>query len=337
MLASTKFGRALIVLIKIGGLGYTCILGFVLISNFSVFSPNWPFGLFASFSSFLIVMFPFVMGALLMAWRKAMPLVAVFALGAFYPFFAFDKMVKPSYEDCKIIDCVTVVAANLRHNENALKRLAMTDAKDADILIITEFPYKGTSEQLLALFPMNGDAQVGLVTDPSLQLGSRLAVISRKPLDGIELQLESFSASEVRSRGIVKFDYVTAEGTAVRFAVVHAPPPKGRKETTARDAYLKAASQTLDTKENFVMIGDFNLTPWEPGFEALPGKRAGDPRWSRTWNARNFVERLTIDHALIGDGIGLVETSVLQDVGSDHFPIHLVIHAKADKDRISTK
>lgn len=332
MQAGVKFGKALTVMIKIGGLGYTGILGLVILSNFSIFSPNWPFGLFASFSSFLIVLFPFVIGAFLMAWRKAIPFVAVFALGAFYPFFAFDKMLKPSAEDCTIIDCVTVVAANLRHNENALERLAMTEAKGTDILVITEFPYAGTSEQLLALFPMDGDAQIGLVTDLSLQLGSRIAVISRKPLDGIKLQLENFPDSDIRPRGIVRFSYATAKGNTVEFAVVHAPPPKGRKETAARDTYLKAASQTLETKKNFVMIGDFNLTPWEPGFEALPGKRAGDPRWSRTWNARNFVERLTIDHALVGDGIGLVETSVLQDVGSDHFPIHLIIHAKADND-----
>lgn len=81
------------------------------------------------------------------------------------------------------------------------------------------------------------------------------------------------------------------------------------------------------------MIGDFNLTPWEPSFKALPGNRAGDPRWNRTWNARNFVERITIDHALISDGIGLVESNALKDVGSDHFPIKLVIHVKADMDQ----
>jgi len=229
MLAGIKFNKALKVMIRVGGFGYTCILGLVLISNFSLFNPNWPFGLFASFSPFLIVMFPFVME-------------------------------KPSVEDCNIIDCVTVVAANLRHNENALERLAISEAKDADVLIITEFPYGGTSEQLLALFPMDGDAQVGLVTDTNLQLGSRIAVISRKPLDGIKLQIESFSTPKIRPRGILRFDYVTAKGNAVSFAVVHPPPPKGPKETEARDTYLKAASQTLDRKKNFVMIGDFNLT-----------------------------------------------------------------------------
>lgn len=332
-----KFSKVCSIAIKVCALGYVSILCLLLISNFSVFNPNWPFGLFASFSSFLIVVFPFVIVTLLMVWRKAIPFVAVFALAAFYPFLTFDKMVKPLAVDCKIVDCITVVAANLRHNENALEGLARTAAKDADIVIITEFPYIGTSERLLALFPMNGDAQIGLLTDINLQLGSRIAVISRKPLDAVKLQIKSFSTSEIRPRGIVHFNYETAMGNKIKFTVVHPPPPKGPKETAARDTYLVAASQTLDSEKNFVMIGDFNLTPWEPEFEALPGKRAGDPRWRRTWNARNFIERLTIDHALIGDEIRLVETSILQDVGSDHFPLHLVIHAKDDENHDKTK
>lgn len=332
-----KFSKACSIAIKVSALGYVCILCLVLISNFSIFNPNWPFGLFASFSSFLIVVFPFVIVALLIVWRKTIPFVAVFALAAFYPFLTFDKMVRPSAVDCTIVDCITVVAANLRHNENALEGLARTAAKDADIVIITEFPYAGTSERLLALFPMSGDAQLGLLTGLNAQLGSRIAVISRKPLDDIRLQVESFSTPEIRSRGIVNFNYATTMGNEIKFTVVHPPPPKGLKETVARDAYLIAASQTLESKKNFVVIGDFNLTPWEPKFEALPGKRAGDPRWSRTWNARNFVERLTIDHALIGDEIRLVEASILPDVGSDHFPLHLVIHSKKDKDHVKTK
>jgi len=319
-------------MIKVGAVGYGSILVLILISNFSVVSLNWPFGLFASFSSFLIVLFPFVIGVLIFAWRKAIAVIAVLALGAFYPFLTFDKMVKPSAKDCTELDCVTVVAANLRHNENALERLALTEAKNADILIITEFPYSGTSEQLLALFPMNGDAQIGLVTDRNQRLGSRLAILSRKPVERLNLQVETFPSSDIRPRGIMKFDYLSAKGAVTSFVAVHAPPPKGPKETAARDAYLKAASQTLEGKENFVIIGDFNLTPWEPIFDSLPGKRAGDPRWLRTWNARSFIERITIDHALIGEGTGLVKTNVLEDVGSDHFPIQIVIHAKDDMD-----
>jgi len=174
---------------------------------------------------------------------------------------------------------------------------------------------------------MHGEAQVALLTKPHLQLGSRLAVLSRKPLDGIELQLVKFPTPKVLQRGIVKFNYVTASGGQLTFVVLHSPPPKGRAAMASRDAYLGAASEFLMNKQNFIMIGDFNMTPWESGFAALPGKRAGDPRWVRTWNARKFWQRIAIDHALIGEGVGVIETSVLPDIGSDHFPIRVVIHS----------
>jgi len=60
------------------------------------------------------------------------------------------------------------------------------------------------------------------------------------------------------------------------------------------------------------MIGDFNLT------------RAGNPRWDRTWNARKFWQRIPIDHALIGEEVTVIKSETLPDVGSDHFPIHLI-------------
>ena len=323
--------------VKAGGIGYAGILGFVLISNFSIFNPNWPFGLFASFMSFLIVAFPFVLGALFVVWRKAIPPVIGLALLAFYPFYTFDKMVNPSKESCHQIDCVTVVAANLRHNAYALKELAKTKAQESDILIIVEFPFTTTSNELLALFPMGGEAQIGVLTDPNTKLGSRIAVLSRKPLSALGMQTYDFASAKFPNRGIARFKYSTPTGGDIDFVVVHPPPPKDIAKTAGRDAYLKAASESLTETENFVLIGDFNLTPWEPVFDRLPGKRAGDPRWSRTWNARNFVERITIDHALLGEGIGLSEMNVMRDVGSDHFPLHLVIYPKTQAEKVSSR
>jgi endonuclease/exonuclease/phosphatase (EEP) superfamily protein YafD len=317
-----------IVGLKIGAIGYAIILTLIIISNLSLFNPNWPFGLFASFSPVLLVVFPVVIGGLFLSWRRAILALALLAVLAFYPVLTFDKFVKPSGQDCLDVDCISVVAANLRHNDDALRRLSRSEAKDADILIIVEFPYDATQEDLLRLFPMNGDAHVVLITDSNLRLGSRIAVLSRTPLVETKLHLEDFPISKVRHRGIVEFNYKTESGDEIKFVAVHPPPPKSRAVTSSRDAYLNAARQKISNMSNFVLIGDFNITPWESGFESLPGKRAGDPRWVRTWNARKLWQRITIDHALLGDDIGLVETNVLEDVGSDHFPLHIVIHHK---------
>lgn len=333
MQTGTKLKKACAILIKLGGFAYGCVLILVLISHLALFDPNWPFGLFASFLSALIVMFPLVIAALFMVWRRAVPVISVLALATFWPFLTFDKMVKPSGGDCAQIDCITVVAANLRHSQDALKALSKTSAKDADVVVILDLHFTGTAEQLLTLFPMDGTAEVGLVTDPQLGLGSRIAVVSRKPVDAIELHIETPASTEVGPRGIVKFKYSKRAGAEVLVSVVHPPAPMSPEDTAARDAYLEAASEALGAAENFVMIGDFNLTPWEPGFKDLPGKRAGDPRRARTWNANNLVERITIDHAMIGGGIGLIESSVMEDVGSDHFPLRIVVKRKRDEGR----
>ncbi len=329
MQAGRKISKACAGVIKIGALAYAAGLILVLISHLSIFNPNWPYGIFASLLSYFIVVFPVVICALFLAWRKAIPFVTLLALAAFYPFYTFDKMVRPSEQTCMGAGCVSILMANLRHSENALEALSRTEAKDADILIIVEFPYGATSDDLLELFPMEGDAEIGLITGTHSGLGSRIAVVARQPLSGLELQVENFPDPDVRPRGIVKFEYATAMGRDIKFVVVHPPPPKGIAAIRSRDAYLRAAGQALAGEESFVLIGDFNVTPWEPIFDELPGKRAGDPRWTRTWNARNAVERITIDHALIGADISLSDMSVLQDVGSDHLPIHMVIQPKA--------
>ena len=325
-----KVIHAYSIAVKILVVCYALILLVVITSNFSVFKPNWPFGLVASFMSCLVFAFPFVLLGLFVFWRNAIPILALFALVAFYPFYTFDKMAMISQESCENLDCVSVMAANLRHNEIALQRLAKTDAKKSDVLIITEVPYETTESDLLALFPMDGRAEIGLLTETGLKLGSRLAIISRKPLKGLKMHLENFPVSKLRSRGLVEFDYVTKSGAEISFLALHSPPPKGRQFMASRDNYLKSANQLLTDKENFILIGDFNLTPWEPRFNDLRGQRAGDPRWKRTWNANNFYGRLTIDHAFIGADLALVEASVMEEVGSDHFPIKIIVHPKAN-------
>lgn len=325
MQSTKKITNTFAGMIKIGAIGYALILVCVTVSNLTLLDPNWPFSLFASFSQTLIFLLPVVIVTLLFFWRRAIIPIAVLAGIAFFPFFTFNKFVGPTDKSCKATNCISVIAANLRHNKEALARLAQSEAKDADILIIVELPYRTTSEELSALFPMGGQGLVGLITDPNVQLGSRLAVISRKPLNEMKLELVEFPKSKLRPRGIVRFDYVPSSGKPLSFVAVHPPPPKNRAATASRDVYLRTAGENLSNHSDFIMIGDFNMTPWESAFHELPGKRAGNPRWIRTWNARKFWQRITIDHALVGNGVSIVEAGVLPDVGSDHFPISLVV------------
>ena len=316
-------------MLKFGTFVFAGILICVSLSNLAVVSPNWPYGLVASFSYTLIIILPFIIAALFVSWRKAVFPMLLLAILAFFPLYSFKDYVRPMGGDCRAQNCLSIVAVNLRHYQDALIQFTQSDAQNADILLISELPHEVTQEELKTLFPMDGQGQVALITDPQLHLGSRLAVVTRKPLDDVALQIEHFPNTKIRPRGIVEFNYTPPpSGDPISIRLVHAPPPKGRLETASRDAYLRAASRDLSGKSNFILMGDFNMTPWESGFSALPGKRAGNPRWNRTWNARKFWQHIAIDHALIGDGLALIESEVLADIGSDHFPIRIVVQPK---------
>ena len=316
-------------MVKFGTIVFAGILVCIIISNFSVFSPNWPFALFASFSGTFILILPFTLMFLLNRWRRAILPIVLLALFAFYPFYSFEEFVTPMEHDCIADECISVVAANLGYKRDALEKLAHTKAKDADILIIVEFPYSASPDELLALFPMDGEGQITIITEKKLRLGSRIAVMSRKSLDDVNLKLHQFPNTELRQRGIVSFNYTMTSGEPpLSFVIVHPPSPRRKATIVSRDAYLYEASGSLSNTSNFIMIGDFNMTPWESNFSSLPGKRVGNPRWTRTWNARRYWQHIAIDHALVGEDVGVSEAYVLPDVGSDHFPIYMVVHAK---------
>ena len=100
-------------MVKFGTIVFAGILVCIIISNFSVFSPNWPFALFASFSGTFILILPFTLMFLLNRWRRAILPIVLLALFAFYPFYSFEEFVTPMEHDCIADECISVVAANL--------------------------------------------------------------------------------------------------------------------------------------------------------------------------------------------------------------------------------
>jgi len=137
----------------------------VAFSNISLFDPNWPFGLFASFLETLIIAYPVVILAILICWRRAIIPAAILGICAFYPVLSFEKFVEGSKPSCLGEDCISIVSANLRHHPPALTGLSESSATDGDLLIMTEVPVATTAKDLLSLFPMDGAAQVAFLTD----------------------------------------------------------------------------------------------------------------------------------------------------------------------------
>ncbi|MEL6363919.1 MAG: endonuclease/exonuclease/phosphatase family protein [Pseudomonadota bacterium] len=205
---------------------------------------------------------------------------------------------------------VRLVWINLHRSSDALDRVAA--ATDADIVLLTELPFARLAE-LAQVYP---DHPHRLFHGAPGVWGTRdVALISRLPLRR-DAALSSPLAGHSVLAAIVEGDRPFAIFAA------HPFPPATPRHLAQRDGVMTAigeAAARIDLP--YVIAGDFNATPWTPGYHLLPGRRAGDPRLASTWFARAPLIGLPIDHVMLSDGIVPHEARVLQDVGSDHFPL----------------
>ena len=109
---------------------------------------------------------------------------------------------------------------------------------------------------------------------------------------------------------------------------VHPISPINAKRARLRDAELKAITEFVANRkpERFVVLGDFNTTPWSVRFsELLDRSGLSDSPVGRgltaTWTSKNPLFGLPIDHVLVGGEIHVLDHEVGRDIASDHYPI----------------
>ena len=227
------------------------------------------------------------------------------------PFISFSKYAAPTGTDCEPGDCLTVIVANVFKSEDALVRLAdLTIQNDADLIALLEPPLSANEASYRRLFPVHGHM---VHVDRSPQASSPLSLISRLPL--------ASSRSEIPNRTGFR-SYIQADLTGrwegIRLVTTHPHIPLTVPGLSTRNTLLKAAGDAADARYSFILMGDFNLTPWSSTFRALPGKRAGDPRFVRTWPVAWGPLGIPIDHIMFSEDLELVETRLLPRTGSDH-------------------
>ena len=321
VLKRVQLRPVLTILARFGLALYAIILVFICVSHASLADPNWPFGLFASFTRTVLAVLPISFVLAFAVWRRLAWILPVLGALVSYPVLTYDDFAIPSHEACGA-ECITVVMSNLRHRTEAVVSLGQQLEGDFNVLILTEVPNVVEADFLADAF--NG--RVDYLAPPDHRVGSRLAVISRDISRQIDTTTLSIQQSNLTTR-----DIVIVSGTGFgNLSVIGVHPiwPKTAPRMRARDVYLKTAGTIAETGGEFILIGDYNLTPWEPVFRTLPGSRAGDPRFLRTWNANDPTQNLVIDHARISSGLRLIESSVLDDIESDHYPIRIRVIAK---------
>ena len=122
-------------------------------------------------------------------------------------------------------------------------------------------------------------------------------------------------------------------GLQVQLYCLHPKPPSPTeaKDSTLRDAeLLMVGDQIKDLDQSCIVMGDLNDVAWSRTtrlFQRISGLL--DPRVGRyfmnTFHADYPLLRWSLDHIFHSVDFGLVKMKRLSHIGSDHFPIYVVL------------
>ena len=219
---------------------------------------------------------------------------------------------------------LSLVEANvLQTNRQSDRLIGVVRAADADVMLFVETD-RWWQERLDAAFAASHPHALRCALDNTYGM----LLYSRLPLEDARVEfllkpdIPSMQAT-VRLRG----------GEAVWLNGVHPRPPAPGEsdESLERDAELLLVGKRVrDAKRPVIVCGDLNDVAWSRTTRLFQKtSRLLDPRKGRgfysTFHARYPGLRWPLDHVFFSDRFRLVRMARLGYVGSDHFPVHLVV------------
>lgn len=209
------------------------------------------------------------------------------------------------------IASVNVLSSNQRQ-EPLLRWLA---SQDPDVIALMEVNAAWAN----ALAPLGGRYPHQVVQPRNDNFG--IACFSR--LEMRERQVLEFGPSGLPSI----FLSLELEGRAVSLLATHPLPPLSARHAFSRDQQLTELGLWLVNRpEPAILVGDFNTTPWAPGFRALLRKTGlrdtlAGRGWQPTWPSRFSGLGIPIDHCLVSRHWAVAERTIGPGIGGDHRPL----------------
>ena len=202
--------------------------------------------------------------------------------------------------------------------------LALVAAERPDVILLTEVA--GDIDQRMA--PLS-DAYPYRIPTRNKGL-HEVALYSRWPIAAIETNRSAHAEMPVVSADLCP--PAGTRGSCLRLVGLHGMAPFGRG-AALRDRQLDLAARAATAQPGAaVIVGDFNLTPWSPTFARLidvarlqdtSRLRGLQPTWRPAGLPAGLAPlfALSIDHALVSEGVVAQASRVGPDIGSDHRPI----------------
>jgi len=219
---------------------------------------------------------------------------------------------------------IDIVALNVQYRNDEFARV--TDylrERDPDIIVISEFTPAWRSE-LKFLHESHSHRLADARSDPW-----GLAVFSRLPFAEAEL-IDLAQTNSVHARFVVEVGSRPLEVFAVHFF-------QPTSSIRARNRNLQIEDLTdrlIESKHRRLVVGDMNLTPFSPYFSRL-ADRSGLQDARRvdgihiTWPTSALPIWIPIDHALADSAVNVVRVLTGPDIGSDHFPLEILVSEQA--------
>jgi len=226
---------------------------------------------------------------------------------------------------------LTVTSVNVYINNQHYDMIAdVLQRTDSDVIMVTELG------PALCEYLRNTLADSHLhVADESYPGPFGVAIFSKYPLSDVDL-------IGTATTGTTLLATVQTDHHRYRVAAVHPYSPMTPNHLRLRDQHLDTLSREVRTVHQqqpdvpFIVMGDFNLTPWSPGFRTFQqstGLRHVTDGWGMqpTWYARGrswFPLGLVLDHCLVSPQLNRVKRQLGPTVVSDHLP--LTVHLSHD-------
>lgn len=147
------------------------------------------------------------------------------------------------------------------------------------------------------------------------------AVFSRWPI--VQARTERLAHAD-GSAAVVNISW---QGAVLSIVGAHVHWPLGAGVAALRDAELAQLAELARKRHGpFMLVGDFNMTPWSPAFARLLTESGlEDVARGRglipTWPTQFPPLGMRIDHCFVSPEWGALDVKRAPSVGSDHFPV----------------
>lgn len=238
-----------------------------------------------------------------------------FALGAVNAAFVAPRLTPPPRFDAPVRQRFRVLQSNvLTGNRDATRLLKLIETEAPDVILLQE-----TDEDWLRrLSPLTNRYPVAASEARTDNFGAAVFAKTGKA--------DILHFSDAERSPCARVVIPTASGP-VTFLGIHPLAPGDREDWKGRDALLGEIARFAAGKPRFVIMGDFNTTPYTHAYHAFE-RESGllDANLGRlpfpTWHAvYPFFLRIPLDHCFHSRDLRADDLRRGPSIGSDHFPL----------------